>query len=116
MPQPENSANHAPDGDEADAQSLDRWLQPFVSDSGLWPVLIVALLCLATFGAAALLIAIGRRNWFAIGVIAAGVVASVDLARPDLRRRRVGATSGILLALWLLSALLAFIAVAAGVV
>lgn len=94
---------------------LDVWILPFFQDSALWPVLIVALLSLATFGAAILLVALDTRNKFAIAALALLVWMSGDVAWRDLRRRRrLGPICALILALWLLSGLLALAALRLG--
>lgn len=93
---------------------LDAWILPFFQDSALWPVLIVALLSLATFGAAILLVALDTRNQFAIAALALLAWMSGDVAWRDLRRRRLGPICALILALWLLSGLLALTALRLG--
>jgi len=56
--------------DEREPRNLDDWLAGFVRDSGLRPVLVVALGCLAAIGAGALLLAIRGRSLPAIAALA----------------------------------------------
>lgn len=104
-PEPTPRAKHAPP--EA---GLDRWIDPFFSDSMLWPVLIVLVTAFAIFGAAVLLLAVRTRSFFAIAALLVLVVASAEALRSDLHRRRVGRAGGLILVLWTLSALLALAA------
>ena len=93
--------------DEREPRNLDDWLAGFVRDSGLRPVLIVALGCLAAIGAGALLLAVQGRSLPAIAALALLALGSADVLQRDLRRRRFGPVSRLVTALWLLSALAA---------
>lgn len=86
---------------------LDRFLRTYVEDSTLWPVLAVAALILASCGAALLLLALVDRNPFAGAALLVLVWMSGDVLRGDLRRRRLGATGGVVLGLWALAAAVA---------
>ena len=93
---------------EAEPRGVERWLLPYFTDSTLWPVTIVLLAALSMFGAVALLLALGDRNLFAMAALAILAVGSVEgLVRDVRRRRRLGAVSILILAVWLLSALVA---------
>lgn len=93
-----------------EAPGLDRHIRPYFSDPALWPVTIVLLIVFATFGATILLTALRSRNLFAVGALLALAVATAEAVRLDLRRRRLGAASGLILGLWALSALVAAVA------
>ena len=99
---------------EDEPRRLEDWIRPFFTDSMLWPVLAVAILSLSTFGSAILLLAIGARNYFAIAALVAIAGMSADAIWADLRRRRLGPVSGLILALWSISALAAAGAIALG--
>ncbi len=98
----------------ADSSRSEQMLRPFFEDSALWPVLVVIALSLASFGAAILVAAIADRNYAAIAALLVLALISGDLLRVDLRRRRFGVVSGLMLSLWVLSALLAGAAVTLG--
>ena len=100
---------------EPEPRTIEDWLAGFTRDATLRPVLVVALGCLSAIGAGALLAAIRGRSLAAIGAVTLLVVASVDLVQRDLRRRRrLGTTSRLALALWALSILAALGAVLTG--
>ena len=100
--------------DEREPRSLDDWLGSFARDSGLRPVLVVALGCFAAIGAGALLLAVRGRSLPAIAALTLLALGSADLLQRDLRRRRFGPASRLVAALWLLSALAAAGAVVLG--
>ncbi len=100
----------------ASARTVDHWIRPFLEDSALWPVLIVAILSFSTFGAAILVVAVDTRSRFAIaGLLILGWMSTVAIWG-DLRVRRLGPTGGIVVVLWLLSASLALAASSLGFV
>ena len=96
--------------DEPEPRGVERWILPYFTDSTLWPVTIVLIATMSMFGAAVLLLALGDRNLFALAALAILVVGSVEGLVRDLRRRRLGAASMLILAVWLLSALVAGVA------
>ena len=100
--------------DEREPRSVDDWIGSFARDSGLRPVLVVALGSLAAIGAGALLLAVRGRSLPAIAALALLALGSADLIQRDLRRRRFGPASRLVAALWLLSALAGVGAVALG--
>lgn len=88
----------------------ERFVLPYVRDPGLWPVLLVIIGHLVL--ALALLLLLAARDghtaaWVLLGFCAAG---SVAIARFEWRRLGLGALSGIILASWLLGAVLALVA------
>ena len=85
-------------------RALDRHLLEYVRDPALWPVLGTALLIAATLLTSVLLFAWQARNPFSLAALFALVLATVVAVESDVRRRRVGAASGILLGLWAASA------------
>jgi hypothetical protein len=91
----------------AEGRLLDRLILPYFTELALWPILLVAILSLATVGAAILLLAIHDRNYYALGALLILAGMSVDAVLRDLRHRRLGPASGLIVALWLLSALVA---------
>jgi len=93
---------------------IDRWLEPLFSDPMLQPLLVVSTVIFVMFGATALLLAVASRRISAMGALAILAVMSADAMRPDLRRRRLGPASRLILALWLLSGLAAIAAVRLG--
>lgn len=105
------------DGDEAEGglAQVDRFLRPLLSDSTLWPVLIVVLAILATFFASVVLVAWRRQSLFAVAALLGLVWLTVEPLRGDLRRRRLGPTSALLLALWALVAAIVVVGARSGV-
>ncbi len=91
-----------PEAEEPQASRLDAVLGPFITDSLLWPVGIVAGLAMAMFGAAILLLAL-ERNLFAWAALLGLVFVTVDSLRGDLRRRRLGPGGVVLLSVWVLA-------------
>jgi hypothetical protein len=87
---------------DAAPSPVDRWIAPYFGDSALWPVTIVLLAHgVLGIGVAAL---DAWRGGFGYGVVALVPIAlgSVASWQRDARRGRVGATSGALLACWVL--------------
>lgn len=95
--------------------ALDRALLEYVRDPGLWPVLVVAVLIAATFGAALLLFALRLRNPFALAALALTIGVSLRGLEPSLRARRLRPAGAILLGLWTASGALAGGLIALGV-
>ena len=65
---------------------------------------------LVLFGAVVLLLALRERRYFAVAALLVLAWASADGFRSDHRRGGFGIASGLILALWLLSGLVAFAA------
>jgi hypothetical protein len=108
-------AREPPPAREPEESSLDRFLEPFFTDSGLWPTVFVAGGIVATFGAAIVLMALRARNLFALAALALLVVMSGDVLQRDLRQRRLGRASRVVLALWSLVTLTAAGALTLGI-
>ncbi len=87
---------------EANPDAQGGWLEPFFTDPGLWPVLAVVVLTLATLGASVVVLAIQDRNLAALAALVAGGGMTLFALEPDLRRRRLGPTGRLLLAVWAL--------------
>ena len=86
------------------ADPVERWLDPFFSEPALWPVLLVLVLSLVTFGAAAILVALSGRSAFsAVALLALAAASAEAVWRSARRRRRLGRLGGLILALWGLS-------------
>jgi hypothetical protein len=95
----------APPGPEdREPKSLDDWLAGFARDATLRPVLVVAIGCFTAIGAGALLMAFHGRSLAALAALFLVALGSADLLQRDLRQRRFGPTSRLVVALWLLSA------------
>ncbi len=95
---------------------IDGWLEPFFSDSTLWPVGLVLLLVLATLLAALWLLALGSRSPLAALALALLAAASAEGLWRDWRRGGPGRASALMLALWASSALIAGLAAGVGLV
>ena len=106
----------APENDDREDEpaGLEHWLRPFVEESTLWPVTLVAGLVLATFGAGLVLMALLERNPFAVVGLLVAVWASAEPLFADWRRRRFGLVAGLVLTLWLAVAGIAATVVALG--
>lgn len=100
---------------EGHESRMDGLIEPFFSESTLWPVLAVLVLSLVTMGAAILVNALRRRNLFAVAALAVLAAMSADIVWSDVKRRRLGRASALIVALWLLSAGLAAAAAWLGV-
>ena len=92
-----------PSGEEP--HGLEGWLDQFARDTGLRPVLLVALGSLGAIGAGVVLSAWHDRNLAAIAALALLALGTIDLLARDLRRRRFGSPSRFVTLLWLLSLL-----------
>ena len=92
----------------SDAPSMgrvDRFLEPFFTDPGLGPIVLVCALSLASFGAALILLAVHSRNFFAMAALAIAFWVTFDIVRGDVGGRGLGYVAKALLGLWVLSAL-----------
>ncbi len=102
--------------DRGEEQSgFEGHLAEFFRDSALWPVLVAAGGIFVTLGATVLVLAVRERNLFAMAALVIVLVVSADVTIRDLSRRRLGLASGILVALWTLSAMAAYGIVRLGV-
>ena len=90
---------------------VERWILPFVRESTLWPILIVIIGHASAFMTAALLIGL-REGRFAAAVAVLGLLfISGNVVRYEWARvGRPGALAGVVLATWLLTGLLAYLA------
>lgn len=95
MPDPE-ADDTADDFDRA----VDRHLAVFYRDSTLWPVLSVVVGAVAALGGFTLVLALRERNPYSLVVLAIVGWISADLVWRDLRRRRFGPASRVVLLLW----------------
>jgi len=86
-------------------ERIERALAPFFRDIGLWPVTFVVVAHIVLAIAVLLLGAVRAPGPFGIAALALLVIASGDVWRRDLARRRLGALGGTLLASWILGAL-----------
>lgn len=113
---PERGPEASPDTEPSalDVRDLDRWIRPLFSDTALRPVLIVLVIVGVTFGASVVLLAMRDRSYAAMAALLILAWASADAVWSDLRRRRLGLASGLVVALWLLSGLSALGAVYLG--
>ena len=92
------------DNDSDVPSGLDDWLEPFFSDSALWPVVLVAAGCLGTLGAAVLVAALYVQNYAAIGALILLAWMSFDLASRNRSNGRFGVLGRCIIGLWLISA------------
>jgi hypothetical protein len=90
----------------ADESRLERHLRPLVREPGLRLLLIAGTGIFVTFGAWMLAGALRSRSVPAIAATLLLLLASAEAVRSDVRRsHRPGVVSGLIAALWLLSAL-----------
>jgi hypothetical protein len=88
---------------------FDEWLRSVYADSLLWPVLVVSVLTVSTFGAAMVTSAVWDRNVFSMAAMALLAGLTLFALDPDVRKRRIGPVSGLLIALWLISLIGAYV-------
>lgn len=104
MPQAPTPAPTVP----RDELAVERWVAPFFADSGLWPVTAVVI-AHGILGVAVLLLEVLRSPGpWSVAAFAGLALASLELLRRTLRRRRLGALGWTLLATWALGALVAW--------
>ena len=84
-------------------RNLEQHLLVYVREPTLWPVLAVAVLIAGTLGATVIVFALEQRNLFALAALAILIVASGHALLGDLRERRFGTPSWIVVGLWLAS-------------
>jgi hypothetical protein len=94
-----------PDSREADPeeQGIDLWLRPFITDSTLWPVLVVAVAAFVSMTVGLITLAWSNRSPLAAAALLGIVWISVDAG---YRQRREGGSRllvGLLVALWALT-------------
>ena len=95
---PEESEEHV---------GIDSWLEPFFTDSALWPVVLVAAGCFATLGAAVLVAALHARHYAALAALLLLAWMSFDVVKRTRRKGRLGLLGRCVIGLWGLSALFA---------
>jgi len=97
------------------ANFVERWLMPFISDSALWPILVVVLAHATILLGSALILSVRDRSIGAMLAVAAISVLSFEGIRNEVRaRRRPGPLTGLAAIVWLSSAVAAWAADRAG--
>jgi len=86
-----------------DPRRIDDFLRPFLTDSMLWPVALVAVLSLSSIGAYLLARAFDP-NFAALGALLGLAWMSYDATRGSLRGGRPGPLALLILTLWVVSA------------
>ena len=86
---------------------IDSWIEPFFTDSALWPVVLVAAGCFATLGAAILVAALQAGHYAALGALLLLAWMSFDVVKRNRREGRLGLLGRFVVSLWGLSALFA---------
>ena len=86
---------------------IDSWIEPFFTDSTLWPVVLVAAGCFATLGAAVLVAAFYAGHFAALGALLLLAWLSFDVVKRNRREGRLGLVGRCVVGLWGLSALFA---------
>ena len=87
--------------DDAGVARVDSTLRIYLGDTSLWPVLFAGLATFTTFGTWLLWMVFEGRNPFGAAALLLLLGMSIDLWVRDLRGRRFGATSRVVLAWWL---------------
>ena len=82
---------------------IDELLRPFLTDSMLWPLSLVVVVTIGTFGAY-LLVRVAERNVFSIAALVILGWMSFDGVRGSMRGGRPGPLAILILALWVVSA------------
>jgi hypothetical protein len=93
---------------------VERAVAPFFRDSGLYPVTAVVVAHVVLAIAVLLLDVVRTPGPFSIAALGALALATLEVARRGLARRRLGPLGATLLASWLLGALAAWGADRAG--
>jgi len=109
---PAESEEKSPESDPG--HRGDRWIRPYFEDSALWPLLIVAFVIAVTIASAVLLLAFGDRNPFALAALLGLGWMSADTVWGDLRHRRLGLVSGLILSIWLFAGVATLAAIRTG--
>lgn len=105
------NAKHEPDDvtpvtgedDDVGPTGVDVWLVPFVTDSTLWPVLIVALAAAVSLGVALVTITWSDGNPLGIGGILAIGWMSFDMVKRERQLGGSGWVTRLVLAVWFLT-------------
>ncbi|HTY17277.1 MAG TPA: hypothetical protein VMH82_06050 [Myxococcota bacterium] len=92
------------------AGGLGRHLATFLHEPMLWPVLLVVAAHVVLFAALLLLVALRGRSPFALAGLALALVINVDAVRREVQRDGFGPVGRSTLGLWLLAALVAWVA------
>ena len=97
------------------ANFAERWLMPFISDSALWPILVVVLAHATILLGSALILAVRDRSIGAMLALAAISVLTFEGVRQEVRtRRRPGPLTGLATLVWVSGAIAAWAAGRAG--
>ena len=96
MPEPEPPQ----DSEDAFDRAIDRHLAIFYRDPTLWPVLVAAIAAVLTLGASTLVFAVRERSPYALAALGVLAWVSADAVYRDLRQRRFGAASRVVVGLW----------------
>lgn len=94
--------------------AADRFLRPLLSDSTLWPILIVVMAVLATFFGSVLLVALRRRSLAAAAALLGLAWLTTGPLADSWRRRRLGPAAGLAVVLWLLAVAVALLGARTG--
>ena len=115
MAEPEDQKPDEPSEEGDGFPSLDELIGSFLSETSLWPVLIVALGSSGAFGAAALILAIVDRNPFAAAALLLMIGMTIDIAfraRREPSQRNIAKLVGLA---WAASAGFAALAIWTGI-
>jgi len=81
---------------------IEDLLRPFLTDSMLWPLSLVGVMTLSSFGAL-LLVRVSERDVFGIAALVLLGWMSFDGIRSTLRRGRPGPVGILILTIWVVS-------------
>ena len=101
-PPPSDTPDPTTERERSPLLRVDEILRGFTEDSSLYPILAVVIAIFATLAGAAILLAL-QRNFAAMGAVAGMAVLSFGATEADRKARRIGPTTGIVLAFWGLS-------------
>ena len=90
-------------GDQPGRPRFEQLLAPYLEDSTLWPMVIVAFAIFATLGAALVVLVLDDRNPFAMAAAAILVLGTLRAVVGVTRQGRLGPLAWIGLAWWLAS-------------
>ncbi len=88
---------------KSDSDRLDRLLAPLFEDSPLWPLLLVGIFTVATFGAGIVTLALLERSIAAMGALALLVFLTFYGLDENIRQRRLGRVGWLAVVLWVLT-------------
>jgi hypothetical protein len=102
-PEPDPPPTALEPGADPERPRLEEWLAPYLEDSTLWPMVLVAFAIFTTLGAALVVLVLDDRNPFALAAAAILIMATLNALIAMFRSRRIGPLGWLALAWWLAS-------------